>query len=58
MKDVAAAIVIYLLVYVGAIFCTFEPDMTRWTENGRVVYLIAGGAMWCVWKIFQMRKED
>lgn len=39
MKDLAAAILTALLVYLCACFVTFEPDMTRWAEPGRLLYL-------------------
>lgn len=40
MKDLAALVVIAIVVWLAAWFVTFEPDMTRWTEAGRYGYLI------------------
>ncbi len=51
MKDVAAAIVIALLVYLGACFVSFEPDVTRWSEYARCMYLLASFIGFSFWKI-------
>ena len=40
MRDAAVLVLIATLVWLSAWFVTFEPDMTRWSELGRYVYLV------------------
>lgn len=55
MKDIAAAIVIALLVWLSAWFVTFEPDMTRWTEAGRYGFLFFTGLGFAAYKAFNQK---
>lgn len=50
MKDLAALVVIAILVWIAACFVTFEPDMTRWNEFGRYLYLLMTAICFVYWK--------
>lgn len=52
MKDLAAALVIALLIYLGACFVSFEPDIYRWDVYGRFFYLAGVVVGFSSWKLF------